>query len=181
VLWDKLALSVSGASESEQKEMYKLALAIVLTSQGISFLHAGSEFLRTKKGNENSYNAGDSINAIDWDLKSTNNDIYQYVKALVKLRKEHPAFRMRTGEELRDNIRFLNSQAGVVAYTLNSKAVKDQWNKILVVYNSNARDVRITVPVGNWKKVLLTGQPGQNTTASTFVVAAARQCTIFYQ
>ena len=45
--------------------MHKLALSIVLTSQGISFLHAGTEFLRSKKGIENSYNQPDSINAID--------------------------------------------------------------------------------------------------------------------
>jgi pullulanase len=49
--------------------MQKLALSIVLTAQGISFLHAGTEFLRSKHGIENSFNAGDSINAIDWSLK----------------------------------------------------------------------------------------------------------------
>ncbi|MGZ8559499.1 MAG: type I pullulanase, partial [Chitinophagaceae bacterium] len=47
VLWDKLAISATDASEAERKEMHKLALSIVLTSQGISFLHAGSEFLRS--------------------------------------------------------------------------------------------------------------------------------------
>ena len=181
VLWDKLALSAPSSGEAARKEMYKLALSIVLTSQGISFLHAGSEFLRSKKGNENSYNAEDSINAIDWDLKSTNNDIYQYVKALVKLRKEHPAFRMRTGKELSDNISFLNVPAGIVAYTLNGKAVKDQWSKIVVVYNSNDGEAKISLPSGNWKKVLLPGQCDQNTAGRRAVQVAARQCNIFYQ
>ncbi len=50
VLWDKLAISAKDATEAERKEMHKLALTIVLTSQGISFLHAGTEFLRSKKG-----------------------------------------------------------------------------------------------------------------------------------
>jgi len=80
---------------AERKEMHKLALSIVLTSQGISFLHAGTEFLRSKKGNENSYN-GDSISAIVWSLKIKNKDVFDYVKALIKIRKEHPAFGMRT-------------------------------------------------------------------------------------
>lgn len=75
VLWDKLSISDPGASGAEKKEMHKLALSIVLASQGISFLHAGTEFLRTKKGDENSYKSGDSINAIDWDMKSKNNNI----------------------------------------------------------------------------------------------------------
>ena len=87
---------------------------MVLTSQGISFLHAGTEFLRTKKGNENSYNAGDSINAIDWSLKTKNKDVFDYVKALIKMRKEHPAFRMRTGKEVADHIVFLISYRRVL-------------------------------------------------------------------
>jgi pullulanase len=49
VLWDKLAISAKNAAEAERKEMDKFAMSIVLTSQGISFLHAGTEFLRTKK------------------------------------------------------------------------------------------------------------------------------------
>ncbi len=92
VLWDKLAISSPDATEAERKEMYKLALSIVLTSQGISFLHAGTEFLRSKKGNENSYNAGDSINAIDWDLKTKNKDVFDYIKGLIKMRKDASCF-----------------------------------------------------------------------------------------
>lgn len=72
ILWDKIALSVPEASEADRKKMHELALTIVLTSQGIPFLHAGSEFLRSKFGEENSYNKGDSVNAIRWDLKTAN-------------------------------------------------------------------------------------------------------------
>ncbi|MEI9909114.1 MAG: type I pullulanase [Bacteroidota bacterium] len=108
VLWDKLAISAPDATEAQRKQMHKLALSIVLTSQGISFLHAGTEFLRSKKGNENSYNAGDSINAIDWSLKSKNKDVVDLVKGLIKMRKEHPAFRMTTAEEIAKNIQFLD-------------------------------------------------------------------------
>lgn len=86
--------------------MHQLALTIVLTSQGISFLHAGTEFLRSKKGVENSFNAGDSINAINWFDKADNSDVYQYVRALVQMRKEHPAFRLATQEEISRLIRF---------------------------------------------------------------------------
>src|SRR5699024_2258259 len=49
VLWDKLGISAKDATEEDRVLMHKLALSIVLTSQGISFLHAGTEFLRTKK------------------------------------------------------------------------------------------------------------------------------------
>ncbi len=152
VLWDKLAISAKDANEAERKEMHKLALSIVLTSQGISFLHAGTEFLRTKKGNENSYNAGDSINAIDWGLKTKNKDVFEYVKALIKMRKEHPAFRMRTTKEIAANLAFLEKlPAGVVGYTITGGAVKDSWKKISVYFNGTCISKKIGLDTTNWK------------------------------
>jgi pullulanase len=154
-LWDKLALSAKDATEAQRKDMQKLALAIVLTSQGIPFLHAGTEFLRSKKGNENSYNAGDSINAIDWSLKSKNKDITEYVKALIQLRKEHPAFRMTTTDQIISNLEFLtNLPGGVVAYTLKGEAVQDKWSKIIVAFNGTAKAQVISIPAGYWSKAL---------------------------
>src|SRR4029077_7440222 len=104
--WDKLAISAPSASIEERKNMHKLALSIVLTSQGISFLHAGTEFLRSKKGVENSYNSPDSINESDWNLKTINKDVFDYVQQLIKMRKSHPAFRMTTAGQLQKNIHF---------------------------------------------------------------------------
>ena len=155
VLWDKLAISAADATEPERKQMQKLALSIVLTSQGISFLHAGTEFLRSKKGVENSYQSPDSINAIDWSLKTKNKDVLEYIKALIKMRKEHPAFRMTSVKSIASNIHFLeNLPAGIIAYTINGKAVNDTWGKILVVFNGSGAEKKISLPKGQWKKVL---------------------------
>jgi pullulanase len=181
ILWDKLALSAGTSTEAERKEMHKLALGIVLTSQGVSFLHAGAEFLRTKKGNENSYNAGDSINAIDWELKTTNKDVFDYVKALIKMREEHPAFRMRSGKEIAEGIRFLKTDTGIVSYTINGKLVKDKWGKILVIYNSQPNDAQINLPTGEWQKHSLPGQEINFQSAKNSIAVAPRSCTIFYQ
>ncbi|MFD2876209.1 hypothetical protein ACFTAO_10050 [Paenibacillus rhizoplanae] len=46
-----------------------LANGIILTSQGIPFLHAGDELLRSKYGDHNSYRSPDCINAIRWENK----------------------------------------------------------------------------------------------------------------
>jgi len=155
VLWDKLAISAKDASEEERIEMQKLALSIVLTSQGISFLHAGTEFLRTKKGVENSFESPDSINAIDWSLKTKNKETLEYVKALIKMRKEHPAFRMRDANSISKNIRFVkNTHGEIVAYTLNGKAVNDSWENILVVFNGSDKEQTISLPPGSWQRVL---------------------------
>ncbi|MBK5271801.1 MAG: DUF3372 domain-containing protein [Bacteroidia bacterium] len=162
--------------------MHKLALSIVLTSQGISFLHAGTEFLRSKKGVENSFESPDSINAIDWSLKTKNKDVFDYVKALIKLRKEHPAFRMTTGKEVADNIRFMeNLPGGVVAYTINSKAIKDKWDNILIVYNGNATDTKLILPEGKWQRFSLPGQSAYINKSFPSIIVAPYSCTILYQ
>jgi pullulanase len=152
VLWDKLAISAKDATEEERIEMQKLALSIVLTSQGISLLHAGSEFLRSKKGEENSYKSPDSINAIDWSLKTKNKYVFEYVKALIKMRKDHPAFRMTTAKQIADNIKFMEEMPpGLIVYTINGEKVGDKWKKIFVAFNGSGKEISIAAQPGNYK------------------------------
>jgi pullulanase len=150
VLWDKLAISAKDATREEREKMHRLALSIVMTSQGIPFLHAGTEFLRTKKGVENSFESPDSINAIDWSLKTSNANVVEHVKKLVQLRKAHPAFRMTPAKQMSSHIRFLDMPDGVVAYTINGAAVHDSWQKILVILNGSGKTTDVTLPAGRW-------------------------------
>ncbi|MEO6548375.1 MAG: type I pullulanase [Ferruginibacter sp.] len=155
VLWDKLQISNPGASEADLKRMHRLALTIVLTSQGIPFLHAGTEFMRTKKGIENSYNSGDSINAIDWNLKTKNLDLTKYVEQLIRLRKTHPSFRMVTAEQIKQNIRFdAKAPNGTIAYTIDGAAMKDSWKKIWIAFNGTGEETILSLPAGTWKNAL---------------------------
>ncbi|HEX3168855.1 MAG TPA: type I pullulanase [Chitinophagaceae bacterium] len=151
VLWDKLAISAKNSTEAERKEMDKLAMSIVLTSQGIPFLHAGTEFLRTKKGIENSFESPDSINAIDWSLKTENMEVFKYLRDLISMRKDHPAFRMKSAKEISNNIQFIHTkQKGLIAYIINGEKIDDPWKKVLVVFNSNIKQV-VELPNGAWR------------------------------
>lgn len=179
ILWDKLAISAATASEAERQKMHELALAIVLTSQGIPFLHAGTEFLRSKQGNENSYNAGDQINAIDWDLKTKHKDVVAYVQSLIELRKSHRGFRLQTGRQVQQLIRFLDTTPGVVAYTIDGKKAGDSWKKIVVVYNANESNSSITLPAGTWQHYRLPGQESM-TVQQQKVTVTGRSCGIFF-
>jgi pullulanase len=152
ILWDKIALSFKEASVAERTKMHELAYSIVLTAQGASFLHAGTEFLRTKNGVENSFDKGDIVNGIDWDLKTKNNTSYQFIKNLVQIRRAHPAFRLQTAAQIATHINFENSQpAGIIAYTINGAAVGDTWKKIWVAYNGSLSPQTLTLPRGTWK------------------------------
>ncbi|MBS1611023.1 MAG: type I pullulanase, partial [Bacteroidetes bacterium] len=179
VLWDKLAISAKDASDDERKQMHKLALAIVLTSQGISFLHAGTEFLRSKQGTENSFESSDSINAIDWSLKTKNKDVVDYVEAFIKLRKNHPAFRMRTAKQIATNIRFANDLPDqVVAYSINGVAVQDSWERIFVIYNGSGMDQTISLPIGKWNLFNAGNKPSVSFAKN--IKVNARSCSVLY-
>ena len=157
-LWDKLSLSCPEVSRMELVKMQKLALTIVLTSQGIPFLHAGTEFLRDKNEVENSFKAGDSINAINWEMKKQNERVVEYVKYLIQLRKEHPAFRMTSNEQIKKFIHFdMDAVPGIVAYTINGFAVRDKWKKIFVIFNGNSEFKTIKFPPGEWKSAMSIG------------------------
>ncbi|HSL86810.1 MAG TPA: type I pullulanase, partial [Bacteroidales bacterium] len=141
-LWDKLSISNSEADEDEKMRMHRMANAVVLTSQGIPFIHAGSDFLRTKDGNHNSYNAPDEINKLVWDRKSRYLDNVEFFQGLIRMRKTHPAFRMDTAEEIRKNLTFLDMpEENLVGYRLDGEAVGDEWAEILVLMNANRESV----------------------------------------
>lgn len=149
-LWDKLVLTAKRAPESLLIKMNKLAAAIVLTSQGISFLHAGEEFAREKKGVENSYNKPDAVNAIDWRRKGKYRDLLAYYKGLIALRKAVPELRLPGADEIRRRLVFLpDVPAGVVAFSI---AGADR--NVLVAYNSNRRAAPLLLPRAKWGVVV---------------------------
>lgn len=167
-LYDKLKVSRMDADEATLIAMDKLANAIVMTSQGIAFMHAGAEMLRTKKGHENSYNTPDSINQIDWNLKVVYKDVVEYYKNLIALRKTHPAFRMASTDDIRRNLEFKHIENGLVSYQISNHANGDDWNTILVIYNANPKPISYTLD-GAWQLAVLgdtfafdNGKPLQN-------------------
>ena len=166
-LWDKLKLSNPDAPEALREEMHRLALTIVLTSQGIPFLHAGSEFRRTKQGVENSFNSGDGVNAIDWDLKTKHRDLNAYVQRLLKMRRSHPAFRLGSTEEISRQVRFLDGMPEqTLGYEIDGQASGDSWKKILVLFNGSGQPREVVTPKGVWKAYISHNRPGDGKSKS---------------
>jgi pullulanase len=150
-LWDKLEKSNKDDSLEMRKSMIKMAHTIVFTSQGIPFIDAGVEFCRTKKGVENSYNSPDNINWVDWNRKAEFYDVFVYFKGLIKIRKEHPAFRMNSFEAVKENLEFINNNPkNTVSFILKDNANDDMWKNILVTFNANKYPVEINIPSNIW-------------------------------
>jgi pullulanase len=157
-LWDQLVISTeqdSSLTDTDLKAMNKLAAVLLFTSQGVPFIQAGQEFLRTKFGSHNSYNQPDKINKIRWDYKQENLDVFNYYQGLIQLRKEHPMLRMTTTEEIKRNLRFLENPqykipTNCIAYQIQRGNTGDRWRRILVLINPNHRLETFTIPPGKW-------------------------------
>ncbi|MDH5325255.1 MAG: glycogen debranching protein GlgX [Gammaproteobacteria bacterium] len=70
-------------------------LATLFLSQGVPMLLAGDELGRTQKGNNNAYCQDNELNWVNWDLQREQQELFQFVRYLIRLRKEHPGFRRR--------------------------------------------------------------------------------------
>ncbi|MBO8456890.1 MAG: alpha-amylase [Spirochaetes bacterium] len=125
-LFDKLAISyldktsydgdlftaIGDKGLEEVKKQDKLSAAFVFLAQGTPFINGGQEFLRTKKGDENSYESPDTINQINIGFKDTYSDVYNTYKGLIALRKANPA-----AFGANDNAEAETPRPGVTKYT----------------------------------------------------------------
>jgi pullulanase/glycogen debranching enzyme len=138
--------------EEQQRKMHRLASAIVLTSQGIPFIHAGQEFMRTKQGEGNSYKSPIDINWMDWQRCAERQSDVLYMCSLIKLRQMHPAFRLRTAQEIREHLHFEQAPDHAVAYTLRNHAGGDLDHHLYVLYNANPDLITLDLPeLGDWE------------------------------
>ena len=135
----------------------QLAQTAVFTSQGVPFILCGEEMLRDKKGVHNSYNSPDSINHLDWNNLQRYPQLFAYYKNLIQLRKNHPAFRLATGDKVRQHLEFLpavNSkdvkQDCLVGFLLKDLQEIDAWKTIVVIYNFNKEAKEMAIPEGNY-------------------------------
>ncbi len=145
-LWDKLHYTNATDSTAVRIQMDKMAAAMVFLSQGIPFIQAGQEFLRSKPlpggaYDHNSYNAPDIVNSIKWNRKSEFIDVYNYYKGLIALRKAHTAFRFPTRELIGKNMNFFSRlPQKVVGFSLTGDCSLEE---IIVFLNPNNYDINL--------------------------------------
>lgn len=161
-LTDRLRSSIPYIGDDELIRLDLLAQTAVLTSQGVPFILSGEEMLRDKKGVHNSYRSPDSINRLDWNNLKRYPQVFDYYAGLISLRKQHPAFRMGSADEVRKNLCFLEAPEGVVAYQLKNNAGGDSWKNIIVVLNSQKTPQTVDVPENTYTMVVANGKVDAN-------------------
>ncbi|MBE6137037.1 MAG: type I pullulanase [Erysipelotrichaceae bacterium] len=95
--------------ESYVLDAARLAIEIVLISEGIPFIHGGEEFYRTKQGVENSYNTKDEINRIDYDRRDKYLDMVNTLRDIILIRKEYECLRSKDADEIKAFVRPLEA------------------------------------------------------------------------
>ena len=156
-LFDRLTLSRDQDTFADRVRMNNLAAAIYMLSQGVPFLQAGEEMLRSKPlpggGFEhNSYASPDSINSIKWnDLnKAEYAANVDYYRGLIAFRKAHPTLRLTTDEAVREQVHALEGlEPNVVGFHLRGSA-DDPAAAIIVLYNPNRTPTTVELPKGRW-------------------------------
>ncbi len=162
-LFDKLQYSCPEASLETVERMARLAFGVILTSQGVPFIHAGDEMLRSKGGHPDSYRSPDYINQIDWTRKTEYPWLVRFMRSCIELRRQHPAFRIPDAATVRTKLRFFGHYIpGVIAYELCDHANGDRWRRILVLLNGNNYSVEYEVPMENWLIVAQNGEINSN-------------------
>ena len=156
-LFDRLTQSCPEATQEELVKMNNLAAAIYMTSQGIPFVHAGEEMLRSKPlwsggFDHNSYKSSDKVNSLKWD--NLNDPVYQdvvdYYTGLIAFRKAHPALRMTDAAEVEEKIKPLGGvDFNVVACHIGSGANGEE-NEIVAIFNPRREASTVKLPEGQW-------------------------------
>ena len=131
-LYDRIRASGT-TNEVLVKRMAMLANSCVFTSQGISFMLAGEEMLRTKGGDSNSYESSYAVNAIDYTLKVKHLDMFKNYQALIALKQNANVFG-KDATAIAEDVTIEKNDNG----SLIVMRVKDTLNKVeYIICHSN--------------------------------------------
>ena len=162
-LFDRITLAVPDASFEERVKMNQLAAAFCILAQGVPFMQAGEELLRTKPGkkggfDENSYRSPDKVNSIKWE--DLDKEAYQknlaFYKGLIAFRKKHASLRMRTRKEVHKHMHsdYVDNEHAVMFH------FEDKDEEILFVFNADSQSVTVDLPEGKWEVHIRQGETG---------------------
>ncbi|MBX9811275.1 MAG: glycogen debranching protein GlgX [Burkholderiales bacterium] len=149
-------------------------LATLLFSQGVPMLLAGDELGRTQRGNNNAYCQDNEVSWLDWKPGADKRVLLEFVKRVVRLRRNHPVFRRRhffqgwpirgkdikdimwlspDGREMSDD-EWNNSFARCLGVYLSGEAFEERDARgrviadddFLLLFNAHHEAIRFTVP-----------------------------------
>jgi pullulanase len=155
--YDKIVRSLPAATEGEIFRTARLGLAVVLTSQGIPFLHAGSEFLRSKRVDgaseediRNSYKANDEVNKLDWLRKAEFYEFFDYIKQLILIRQRYSALRLSDPVQVKKRVIPLKTGVPKEIIAIFIDGLKKDTD-LIIIHNPLRKTASVNLPAGIWR------------------------------
>src|SRR5690606_34125765 len=140
-------------------------LGTLLLSAGVPMLTAGDEFGRSQRGNNNAYCHDSELTWVSWDRSDWQEDLFEVVKTLIRLRRENPALRPvrygRWGETTpgASQMDWYNKDGATMSiedwdspeqrtlqYLAASTPVEEPFNRILLVVHGLETEVSVRLP-----------------------------------
>jgi pullulanase/glycogen debranching enzyme len=190
-----------GISGQEKFLLQSYAHAAIFLSQGIPFIQGGEEIGRDrqaatgKEAHHNAYNSGcfvngKCVNDYLWDQKNDTADGYakvsDYLSEIIKIRKEHPAFRLTSNQDVLDRVKVVKpknlswtteDEKTMVILHIDGEGIKGEtWKDIYVFLNSTKEDYKDFILSGYTRAV-----SGMEVTNDSSVVAKKQSVTIWYK
>ena len=158
-LMDRISLAAPEHSFTERVQMNNLAAAFSLTAQGIPFMQAGEEMLRSKpdsKGGyvENSYASTDKVNSIKWDLldKAIYRSTFEYYKGLIAFRKAHPVLRMSAVYDVLSHLVPVScDDPNALVFQLTGNIPGEHADELYMIFNASENPLTVKIPKGQWR------------------------------
>ncbi|MFV0520140.1 MAG: pullulanase-associated domain-containing protein [Lachnospirales bacterium] len=151
---DKINALNGSLTDDEKLQIQKLASVFLFTSQGIPMFQSGEEFGLTLENMGTEEISKSKI--IDWELKSTNSDLFNYYKGLIALRKETDAFRLVTQEDIANDIIFYETEDSILAYKIIG-GEEDKYRNYVVVINPTKDTTKVAIEAGKYD-ILVNGE-----------------------
>lgn len=206
-LADRLALAAPPETKfthQQRADMNTMGLLTLMTSQGIPFLHSGQEFGRSKDGEDNTYNLGDAVNNIRWSDKADRYRIFAYYRDVIRMRRDHPMFHLKTKDQVLRSVQFLDHDLklklpeGTMGWLVSDITGQDAWTAAVILLNGTHETATMPLPAlsavagvasgsgggaaeGWWRRFLIDGHVGEDGSFEKSIDLPPHQGALLYR
>lgn len=139
-------------------QQMKNMMLLLYISQGIPMLLMGDEIARTQLGNNNAYCQNNKITWMDWSRKDSFQDIFQFTKSMIQLRKTYSIFRKEEYLKMDEEIILHGVKLHQPDYSFHSLSIAfELWDQesdtqFYIALNSYSESLDFELPILKNKK-----------------------------
>lgn len=145
----------------DEMRLSKLAALSLFVAQGITMIHTGQEFARSKviaktpvndpdegKIDHNSYQKNNETNWINFDDLDLNRDLFEYYRGLIDIRKKSPALRKCNPDEIHFDY---YGNPLLLSYYVSGKSTRDMYDYYIILNGNSYPYENHELPGGAWE------------------------------